>query len=266
MLGIHQSLPKKLSDLPIDARTIGADTFQVFIRNNTNMKSRTFNQYDIDSLNMNLLNCDIHHFVVHASYAMNPCDSQQFDRCYKTMYQDLSLLQRIVGRNYYVLHPGSSKDLYPSEAIENLHNVLKSLIPVIGNTSIALEFMSGAGTQIFSDPGQIEYIMSQFEDIPNLSICYDTCHVFAAGYDIKECYEFLSKYISVLHLNNSSALKGTHVDRHASITKGYIPTNILLDVVDLHLDSNKDYPIILETPGANLLSDFMFVNDFVNKK
>ena len=259
MLGIHQSLPKILASIPIEAKFLGTDTFQVFIRNNVNLKKRAISIDEINKFNVALLQCGISSFVVHASYAMNPCDPNQFNRCFETMSADLNFLRYTAGQNYYVVHPGSSKDLHVLDAIDNLHKLLQKLVPYIGNTSIALEFMSGAGTQIFSNPMEVKAVIDTFSDIPNLKICFDTCHVFSAGYDIVECYDYLKDYIGVVHLNNSYALQGTHVDRHANIESGYIPSDKLLEVCKLSLNCNPSSPIILETPNSNILSDLEFL-------
>jgi deoxyribonuclease-4 len=240
-----------------DTLRLGADTFQIFIRNNRNMKQRQITPYEISCFNHNLLKSDLTSFVVHAAYAMNPCTSDvyQRERLKKIISADLHLMNEMAGIKYYVLHPGSAKDLSTKEALDNLALVLHDIKQDIGSTHIALEFMSGAGTQMLSTPEQIIYIMSTCYDIPHLCICFDTCHVYAAGYNLWKTYDILKQYIGVVHLNNSYSTYGSRRDRHEALDKGKIPLD---DLLELATDFNKSTyrPIILETPGATIYSDF----------
>lgn len=263
MLGIHQPLDTDLRMIPLYAKSIQADTFQIFLRNNRNMRRRTFYDADISMFNTSLLQQGIDTFVVHAPYAMNPCTeySEQRERVINVLKEDLLLLQKFAGTAYYVLHPGSSKDLMPMEALQNVKTCLDAIIPFMGRTRIAIEFMAGAGTQMLCIPEQIEYLMVICSEVPNLCITFDTCHVFGAGYDLDKTFERLKQYIGVVHLNNSDCAFGTHKDRHASITAGKILTEDLLDIYAKTLVLDRNVPVILETPSATLLQDLHFIMD-----
>ena len=265
MLGIHQAMPVDFYDLPLTAKSLDADTFQVFLRNNRNMKRRNFYMPDVNLFNRVMLETGINSFVVHACYAMNPSDANQHERCVKIIREDLSLMSYLVGTNYYVLHPGSSKDLSEKEALQNIAKVLYDVKDVIGNTRIALEFMAGAGTQMLNNPASILDMLYLCKDIPNVCICFDTCHVFAAGYDCTEALEMLAPVTGVLHLNNSCTVKGSRVDRHARIDRGYIPTEQLLEVAKQFSVKYPDRPIILETPGDTLVNDLCLVQNYLKK-
>lgn len=260
-LGIHQPLESPLGSVPLTTKDIGANTFQIFIRNNRNMSRRASIIPEIDLFNYNLLMNDISTYVVHAAYAMNPCsdNTDMRERMYKTLAEDLKLMNRMAGVKYYVLHPGSSKDLDHYTALENLSKTMHDISYYIGDVHIALEFMAGAGTQELCTPEDIQYIMCKCYDVPNICICFDTCHVFGAGYDILECFDSIKEYCGVLHLNNSKAAKGTHVDRHAPILSGLIAVEDLVSVAQRFTDTFPDKPVILETPGTTLLQDFLFV-------
>lgn len=265
MLGIHQAMPGNLSQIPIDAKCIGAETFQVFLRNNRNMKRRNYTMDDINAFNYNLLSCDLSSYVIHASYAMNPCTDnvEARERYVKVIREDLTMLQYMAGTPYYVLHPGSSKELSFYEAVKNLCTVLKSIVDVIGKTHIAIEFMAGAGTQIISTIEQAVYCMTLVADIPNVCLCFDTCHVFAAGCDLFEAFNALEYYTGVYHINNSLTAFGSHSDRHANITSGRIHEDVMLSLIKLIGESYPELPMILETPGNLLLDDFNLVNNIL---
>lgn len=134
------------------------------------------------------------------------------------------------------------------------------------NTSIAVEMMAGAGTQVLSSFEQIDYFMEKTSDIPNVGLCYDTCHVFGAGMDLLETLYRYQNHIKVIHLNGSKAGAGTHLDRHASIQNSAINTALLDAVVLTAIEILPEVPIILETPGDVILSDFEHLKALVKKK
>ena len=102
MLGAHLS-NKILYTLPGTCEDYGLDTFQIFIRNNRNMSRRQYLDYEIEWFNERLLSKRIYKYVVHASYAMNPC--KNLERYRNIVRDDFQLMSRFAGEQYYVLHP-----------------------------------------------------------------------------------------------------------------------------------------------------------------
>jgi len=261
LIGIHQSFDNPLFNIILTAKHLGANTFQIFLRNNRNMRRRAISSDEVSYFNTIMLQSAIDTFVVHASYAMNPCtdDNEKRKHYISIVKDDLTLLNRFAGTKYYVLHPGSAKDLDTSTALKNLYNFLFEIKDNLGNVKIALEYMAGAGTQVLCTPEQIYYIMALCYDIPNICICYDTCHVFGSGQGILETYNKLQQYVGVIHLNNSSAAFASRKDRHANLMTGLIPETELNTFIKNVKSFKRDIPVILETPGTNILSDFTWL-------
>lgn len=259
MFGIHQTLDNPLGMIPIRAKDLGATTFQIFLRNNRNMRRRFISNEEIDAFNAQLLGSGLSSYVIHAPYILNPCtgDSEKRKRYVATIASDLQLLQRMAGVKYYVLHPGSSIDLPTDIAIQNLHTVLVELSDVVGSTKIAVEWMSGAGTQVMRSYEQVTYLKYLCESLSYVTFCFDTCHVFASGNDIFSTFQLLKDCVSVVHLNDSVGMFDSKLDRHANLGSGVIGNdNLLLFAKQVH-EHNADIPIVLETPANGMLEDFV---------
>lgn len=263
MLGIHQSL-NGLQMLAMDAKDIGADTFQCFLRNNRNLKMRSNLLDELPYFETALNKAGITKYVVHAPYTINPA-SDDFDKRVNAMsviHEDLKLLSKLPYIKYYVLHPGSAGDLMRTDALLNLYDVLLKATTGVDmtDTYICLETMAGQGTQLLATPFEVMGIMSMFAPTSHIMVCFDTAHVFAAGYDVEDTLKLMCDNmklpIGVVHLNQSMTYFGSRVDRHASITAA--PANIPIEVLQ-HVAFRADYmgiPTILETPSDYLLQDY----------
>lgn len=148
------------------------------------------------------------------------------------------------GINTIVLHPGSATDGCINTGIRHIVNSLDSVADLCSrlNVSIALETMSGQGTQIGSSIEELSDIFGRVRTTQSLSLCIDTAHLYAAGYDIKDVqglnrvFECIDRQIglnkiSVFHLNNTPTSLGGKTDRHSSIFGGNISLNTFSSLV-----------------------------------
>ena len=252
MFGAHLS-NNCLYTIPTTTKTYGMSTFQIFLRNNRNMSRRQYPDYEIQWFNERLLSEGIYKFVIHASYAMNPCDN--LERYRKIVRDDFSLMSRMAGEQFYVLHPGSSKTQSLYAAFNNLEHFVREVTTYSPNVKIALEYMAGAGTQVISSIAQLNYVAEMFKDLSNVCFCIDTCHVYASGEDLDEVFKTVSGRVGVIHLNSSQAAKGTHVDRHANLGTGVDDLIETLKSVKRYHLKYPDVPIILETPSDGVDKD-----------
>lgn len=254
-----------MCELVNDCLSDGLNTFQFFNRNNRNCRQREIFNYEIEMFNTTLLRgLDYPTFTIHAAYAMNPCsyDMDKCERAKQVIADDMKFLYRLAGIKNYVLHPGSSGDHSRNiHGLDNLIQILHELAPIYHGTNVAVETMAGSGTQMMCTYDQIDYLLSSCSDISNVSLCFDTCHVFAAGMNLVEAYTRYKDRVSVIHLNGSEAGRGSFVDRHASIRRSCISNSELAEFIQL-IPSNV--PVILETPSSVVLEDIKWLKENFN--
>lgn len=176
------------------------------------------------------------------------------------------LSQEIIFANRYgiktlVLHPGSTLDGDVNRGINCLINALNDVFDICKdyNIMLALETMSGQGTQLGSKFEELASIIHGVKNHSHIAICLDTCHLYAAGYQIESrelLYNTLNEFdkkigikkIRAIHLNNTKVELGKKVDRHSSIFDGNIGLETFEAIV---CDSRFDQtPIVLE-PSSN---------------
>lgn len=202
---------------------------------------------------------DISKVVVHAPYIINLAnlDSSKHDFSVKLLIEELKRTEKF-GCSVLVLHPGSTLGLDYDKSIDALVSGLdESLRAANNNVMIALETMAGKGNEIGRSFEELEKIINKSKFSNKLGVCFDTCHVNDAGYDLKNVEDLLSKFdeiiglekLKVIHLNDSKNEVGSHKDRHENIGFGTIGFETLLKYV-FH-EKLTDVPKILETPFVN---------------
>ncbi|WP_412031336.1 deoxyribonuclease IV [Metamycoplasma buccale] len=207
-----------------------------------------YNEY-LNKYNNKILNEDI---IVHAPYIVNLSNPDKKEFSVNFLIEEIKRMNYINAK-YLILHPGAYTKYTKDEAISTLILNIKEILKQTKDVIICLETMAGKGTEIFTNLDDIKYILNEINN-NRVALCLDTCHIWDAGYNIKNYEEFkkiikdydLLKYIKVIHLNDSKNEMGTHKDRHANIGKGFIGLESLkLFVYDKDFDN---IPIILETP------------------
>ena len=121
--------------------------------------------------------------IVHAPYIVNPSNPEKSNFAIKFLIEEIERMNYI-GCKYLVLHPGASLKFEKEIAIKTLVNSLKQILSKTKNVEIVLETMSGKGSEIGSTLEELKTIISEVND-NRLGICLDTCHIWDAGYDIK---------------------------------------------------------------------------------
>ena len=196
--------------------------------------------------------------VVHAPYIMNLAnpdpEKQKFAVDFLT---DEVKRSAAMGVSQIVLHPGAHVKQGSEAAIGR---IVEGLDKVFENTKnldmlIALETMSGKGTEVGRNFEEIRAIIDGVKDSHRLSVCFDTCHVHDAGYDIVNDFDgVVDEFdriigldrISVLHINDSKNPRGAHKDRHENLGFGHIGFDALNAII--HDERFAHLPKILETP------------------
>jgi deoxyribonuclease-4 len=173
----------------------------------------------------------------------------------------------VLGIPYLVLHPGSHRGAGAEQGIATIAAAINRIYEETAGdgTSILLEITAGAGNTIGSTFEELAALIDLIEDKSRAGICYDTCHAFTAGYDIrtKAKYDATFKalddivgfgYLKAFHLNDSMKEFGSHKDRHTHIGKGEIG----VDAFSYLMRDKRflDRAMVLETPkGEDLKED-----------
>lgn len=202
--------------------------------------------------------------VAHIPYLVNLASSNPELRR-KSISRLITEMERAEKLNvpYLVLHPGSNPN--KKEGIELIISGLNTVSNSVNNPNakILLETVAGQGNMIGSLFEELSHILNKVEKPEHLGICFDTCHVFAAGYDIrgyagynrilKKFDEIIGlQYIKTIHINDSKAEIGTQVDRHASIGEGFLGLQVFHAIV--RDDIFRNTPKILEVPERDIRS------------
>ena len=255
-IGAHLSSAKGYWNMGKDALKIGANTFQFFTRNPRGFKSKPLDEKDMSKLNQLLKEENFAPIVAHAPYTLNPCSTRPevCELALQIFQEDLKIMEYLPG-NYYNFHPGSHLKQGPKEAAKKIADMLNQVITQEQHTTILLETMAGKGTEVGRSFEELAMILEQIELPDKIGICFDSCHLSDAGYDVKEHFdEVLSEFDQIIglkrlkafHLNDSLNPRGSHKDRHALIGEGFLGLEALTAMI--HHPLLDGLPFILETP------------------
>ncbi len=259
-IGCHLSPSKGLLRMGQDALSIRANTFQFFLRNPRGSKAKALDEADAASLMALLRERDMLPIVTHAPYTLNPCaaDPRVQEFAAMVMGDDLVRMASFPG-NLYNFHPGSHVGQGSEAGIEKTAALLNTLLKPNTAATVLIETMAGQGSEIGGTFEEMGEILRRVELQEKMGVCLDTCHVFAAGYDIvydlDGVLEQFDRHIGLdrlkaLHVNDSLFPLGSHKDRHAPIGKGCIGLDALLALVNY--PALTQLPMILETPQEDL--------------
>jgi len=269
-LGGHISIGKGLDATARNAAKMGIETFQVFLRNPRGSGFRVWESREIQQFKDTLSEHGIYPVVAHIPYIVNPASQRDdlYELAQRVITEDLNRCD-LIDAPYLVLHPGSRGDATAEEAIERLIALVNKVLDGYeGNAMMLIETMSGMGKEICSNFDEMNALWQGVQSKERLGICFDTCHLFAAGYDvvtpagISQLIDELDRkvglqYLKLLHVNDSQREMGSHIDRHASIGTGHIGiegfTNLMKNPV------LKEKPFIIETPTVQ--EDFRTLRD-----
>jgi len=256
-IGCHLSSAKGYRHMGEEALKIGASTFQFFTRNPRGSKAKKMDVQDAQAL-MDLVRQ--HNFapiIAHAPYTLNPCAAdprvREFARLVVT--EDLANLEYLPGV-LYNFHPGNHVGQGVETGLELVAGLLNETLRPQQTTTVLLETMSGKGTEVGSSFEEIAAILERVELQDKVGVCLDTCHIYAAGYDIVNnldgVLESFDKTIGLsrlkaVHLNDSLTPLASRKDRHAKIGQGTIGLEAIIEIIN-H-PRLRHLPFCLETPN-----------------
>jgi len=235
----------------------GANSFMIFLGSPRKAELKEFSDDEIKSFHeeMNKSKLDLKNIAVHFPYILNPSSPNVESRLFASEFFDkeLSLMEKL-NISLCCFHPGSSKG---ADRFISMKNMVETLYPVFKKhpkVKIAIETMSGKGNENNVGLYESKFLMNCFENLNNVGICIDTCHLWDSGFDISNIEAFKNiidetitfNKIFLIHLNDSLNARGSSKDRHANIGKGFIGFNALIKIC--LMKELKNVPKILETP------------------
>ena len=241
-----------------EAESYGANVLMLYTGAPQNTKRKEITELNIEAGWEYAQKAGIEEIVVHAPYIINLANivkPETFELAVTFLEKEIKRTSAMRSR-ILVLHPGS----HVGEGAEvGIAQVIKGLNQVLDNNEddvfIALETMAGKGSELGVTFEELKMIYDGVHKKDRLRVCFDTCHVNDAGYDLVGDYEGVIQQfdqvigmdqIAVIHINDSMNPCGAHKDRHANIGEGYIGKDVLKGIV--HDDRFAEIPKILETP------------------
>jgi len=267
-LGSHVGMSGKemLLGSAKEAVSYGANTFMVYSGAPQNTRRKAIEEMNITAGWDYMETQDIEAFIVHAPYIINLANSVK-PETFRLAVDFLAIeieRTKALGSQVLVLHPGShvgeGKETGIRKIVEGLNEVLSQDTGVY----IALETMAGKGSEVGNAFEDLAKIYDGVKLNDKLRVCFDTCHVHDAGYDIVGDFDGVidqlnkvidKNQIAVFHINDSKNISGSGKDRHENIGYGYIGFTALNHIV--HHKDFIEVPKILETP---------YIKDPVNPK
>ena len=256
IIGTHMSVAKGIAAAAENTVKMQADTMQIFSRNPRGSGYRDYEEKEVERFQEIRRRSGLGPILAHAPYTMNLASDK--DKVYEfacmVLREDVARMDRL-GIENLVFHPGSHTGIGVEKGIANIIRGFDQAITGEEKITVLLETMSGKGTEIGERFEELRAIRDGAAHPERIGICLDTCHVFAAGYDIvhdldgvlQEFDEILGlELLKAVHLNDSMMPFGSRKDRHAVTGEGEIGMEALMQIV-AH-PRLRHLPFYLETP------------------
>jgi deoxyribonuclease-4 len=258
-LGAHMSAAGGPDQAVRRGKETGCETIQIFSKNSNRWKSRDLNGKEQANFHKACQETGISPVLVHTSYLINLAspDEELWGKSIDSMVDEIGRCQ-FLGAPYLVLHPGA----HSGAGLEvGLSRVTQGLNICLENTDYAdvivlLEITAGQGTSVGGRFEQLARLLDESYYPERLGVCFDTCHAFAAGYDIRTPETFTATFdhfedtigfenLKAVHLNDTKGELGRHLDRHEHIGQGRLG----LEAFRLILNDPRftGLPMVLET-------------------
>ena len=273
LLGAHTSISGGVSKAVDLADKLGFSAMQIFTKNNNRWFQKKLDEKEIISFKSKLKKSNIKFAVSHDSYLINLCAINRtiLEKSRKAFLDELERCE-LLGIPHLNFHPGAHLGAGEEDGIKRIAESINIAHEKTKEYSVSsmLETTAGQGTTIGYRFEQLREIIELVEVKDRMTICIDTAHIFAAGYNIKESMSYKKvirefdeiiglERLKCFHINDSKKELGSRVDRHEHIGKGFIGlegfSNIMNDKKLVKI------PKILETPkGKEQLEDLENLN------
>lgn len=260
MLGAHVSTAGGVSLAPGNGVELGCDAIQIFSKNQRQWTAKPLSELEIKAFQDNWRKSQLRGILVHDSYLINVA-SPNAEMWAKSRDALLDEAQRCdqLGIPLLNMHPGAHMGTGAAEGCKRIAQAIRHVLDGTSRVTLLLESMAGQGSTIGARLEDLARIRELCGNDARVGYCLDTCHLFAAGFDLttpngyKDTMRLVDEHLGLsrvkaFHLNDSEKPRGSHVDRHANIglglmgEKGFAP---------LMRDTRfEEVPMVLETPLA----------------
>lgn len=260
-LGAHLSVAGGLYNAPGRGLKTGCDVIQIFSRYPTRWETPELAEEVVDKFRASQEKTGVFAVATHASYLINLASDSEplYERSILAMKDEMKRAEAL-GIANVVVHPGSARGMDQGKAIMRVAKAIGEIAGSYDGTHICLETTAGQGASLGHRLSHISEIIRRSGWAERIFLCLDSCHLFAAGYDISTPKGFgrvvselkslgLEEKVRVIHLNDSKRELGSRVDRHEHIGKGMIGLKGFSHL--LNHPPFRDIPFILETPKGD---------------
>lgn len=269
IFGAHMSIAGSLTNAVEEAVRFGCDTFQMFTKSPSQWAGRDIPRAEIRDFRRKVKAAKLQYPTAHDSYLINLASTKP-DLLGKSLAAFLHEIRvaDALGLKYLVTHPGAAVGSTESEAVARIVLSLDEVLAQTADTKITilLETTAGQGTTLGWKFEHLADILAGVKYPERFGVCLDTCHVFAAGYDLRTPETWDATFSSfdeiiglerlkLFHLNDSKKGLGSRVDRHEHLGRGHIGEAAFARIV--RDPRFADLPMILETPKSDGDNDEM---------
>jgi len=270
LLGAHMSIAGGVFNAPARGKSVGCDTIQVFVKNANRWVGKVITNEDVEKFRQAKEETGIDPIFSHNSYLINLAspDDALYKKSLEAMLDELERSEKL-GLPFLVMHPGAHVGSGEKAGLKRIATGINTLFKKTKGykVSIALETTAGMKSNVGYKFEDLAALIEAIKDKKRMCVCYDTCHTFAAGYDLrtKKAYEATFKEfdqvvglnrICAFHLNDSVNELGSRIDRHAHISQGHIGESGFRNL--MNDERFAKIPMVLETPkGPDMAEDVM---------
>ena len=267
-VGAHVSAAGGVENAPVNAHEIGATAFALFTKNQRQWSAKPLSMKSIELFRER---CEKYNFkpeqiLPHDSYLINLGHPEQ-EALEKSRLAFIDEMERCMqlGLDRLNFHPGSHlRKIDVSDCLGRIAQSIDMALEQTQGVIAVIENTAGQGSNLGWQFDEIAEIIDQVEDKSRVGVCLDTCHTFAAGYDLRTqdaCQKTFAEfdkiigfnYLKGMHLNDSKGVLGSRKDRHHSLGQGEIGWEVFRYIM---ADNRFDgIPMVLETIDETLWPD-----------
>ena len=262
--GAHVSASGGVENAAKNAQMIGATAFALFTKNQRQWIAPQLTQQQIDLF---VVACreggyEAAHILPHDSYLINlgHPDEDGLEKSREAFFEEMTRCQQL-GLDRLNFHPGSHlKRISEEGSLDRIAESINMALDRTKGVTAVLENTAGQGSNLGYRFEHLAYIIERVEDKSRVGVCLDTCHTFAAGYDLRTkeaCDTTFAEfdriigfnYLRGMHLNDAMRVLGSRIDRHSPLGEGEIGWDCFRYIAE---DARFDnIPLILETPDES---------------